>query len=401
MNKNICICRGSRRGLRPAYLKNSAKKTRRILPVLLLSTLCALAACALFDGDAELKKLAAEMPLEVKVGQLFMVGNLGRNLSSEENFSKFHFGNVFLGHGDINRLDAARITELTAKLQSLAERHNGIPLLIATDQEGGRVNRVKDGVDPFPSQEEAGAGFSIKEARSTAERAARQLRALGINTNFSPVVDVNTNKKSHIAANGRSFGEDPETVAKFAAAYLTGYKKGGLIGCAKHFPGYGDVAPDPHKSLPATGKTLSRMETCELVPYKALIKKRKVDLIMTAHLMTPAVTNDENLPATISWEIMQGLLRDRMKYKGVIVTDDFNMGAMSREIPAGELAVTCVNSGVDILLFVGKPETQKRARDGVLEAVKDGRITKERLDESVLRILKLKKKYGLLRGPAG
>lgn len=349
-----------------------------------------------FLGNRENEKLLAGLSLEQKVGQLFMVGNFAKNTDFEKLFSENRYGNVFLGFEDINKLNAAQIAEFTARLQALSAKYNnGIPLLVSTDQEGGKVNRVKNGVVVFPNEEYVGARLGAEQAEKLAEYTAQQLRAIGINVNFAPVVDVNTNKLSHIAKNGRAFSDVPLTVAEYGAAYMKGFKKGGVIGCAKHFPGYGDVSPDPHRDLPVTKKTLGQLGTCELVPYMALIRSRNVDMIMTAHIMTPAVTGDENLPATVSKKIMQELLRNRMGFKGVIVTDDFNMGAMSVRQGTGELAVKCVNAGVDILLFVGDVRAQQAAREGILKALRDGRISEKRLNESVLRVLDLKRKYGL------
>lgn len=367
------------------------KRSRTALFLLVLSML---AGCIHFDADREYKFIMSKMTVEQKVGQLFMVGNLGDDLVLEENFAKYHFGNVFLGFRDINDLDTDQIAGLTEQLQALAQKHNALPLLVATDQEGGRVNRVKR-ITLMPSQEIVGTRKGVVEAEAIAAGSAMELSAIGINTNFSPVVDVNTNKQSHIAVNRRSFGDDPQKVAAYGAAYLKGYRAGDVIGCAKHFPGYGDVAPDPHKHLPSTGKTLAQMEACELVPYAALINAGAVDMIMTAHVLTPAATGD-SLPATISKEMIDGLLRQKLKYNGVVVTDDFNMGAMTSTMSMEELAVKCVNAGVDILLFVDRPERQQQAWNGVMAAVKDGRISPERLDASVMRIVKLKKKYGII-----
>jgi beta-N-acetylhexosaminidase len=360
--------------------------------ILCLTGIVLLCAWTIFPNDRVITKRLNSMTLEQKAGQLFMVGNFAKGVDFDKLFAETHFGNVFLGFEDINALDAAQITALTARLQAAAAKQNGIKLLVATDQEGGKVNRVKK-IVTYPNQEHVGAKMSIAEAEKLAEHTASQLRAIGINVNFAPVVDVNTNKASHIAKNGRSFSDDPAKVAEYAAAYMRGFKKGGVIGCAKHFPGYGDAAPDPHKNLPSTKKTLEELRKCELVPYAALIKQKNVDMIMTAHILTPAVPGAGDSPATVSNVLMQGVLRDKMGYKGVIVTDDFNMGAMEDELGVDELAVRSINAGVDILLFVGDVTAQKKALDGVLKAVRDGRITEKRLDESVRRVLALKKRY--------
>ena len=349
-----------------------------------------------FANDDDVAAIVSAMSVEQKVGQLFMIGNLGRHLTDDDNFSKYHFGNIFFGYDDISKLDAVQITQLTATLQALAQKHNAIPLLIATDQEGGRVNRVKKGVTAYPDQEQVASKMSIAESEAIAFTTAQQLGALGINTNFSPVVDVNTNKGSLIGTSKRAFSDNPQVVSAYGAAYLKGYRAGKVIGCAKHFPGYGDVTPDPHKSLSSIAKSREEMHACEWVPYKDLIASSLVDMIMTAHILTPSVTGDENVPATISKNMIQGILRDEMKYDGVVVTDDFNMGAMTSSYSIEEQAVMCINAGVDIILWVGRPEVQKRAWEGVHAAVRNGTISQERLNESVMRVLKLKKKYGLL-----
>jgi beta-N-acetylhexosaminidase len=344
------------------------------------------------------QQIVAALSLEQKVGQLFMVGNLAEGLTAEELFSLYHFGNIFFGYDDINRLNGTQIARRAERLQALAQKHNTVPALIATDQEGGLVNRVKDAV-LFPSEEYVGAHLSTAQAEALAMYTAQQLAACGINTNFSPVIDVATNPHSHIVKKRRAFSADPAAVARYGATYLRGYRKGGIIGCAKHFPGYGDVAPDPHRDLPTTTKTREELQRCELVPYTALIASGDVDLIMTAHIVTPGLASGARLPATVSQEVIQRLLRDTMRYDGVVITDDLNMGALASGDAVEDHAIRCINAGVDILLFVGRRQAQIRAWKAIRAAVQDGRIPPERLDASVTRILALKRRYGLLRYP--
>ena len=347
-----------------------------------------------YKNDKLTRNIMSEMSLKQKTGQLFMIGNLGKNIVSEELYTKYHFGNIFLGYVDINHLNAFEINALTGKLQKIASKsNNNVPLLIATDQEGGRVNRVKNGVIRYPSQQKTGLIEDISKVEDIAYRTAYQLNAIGINTNFSPVIDVNTNKKSHIAKHKRAFSDDPVKVSKYAEAYLKGYKKGGIIGCVKHFPGYGDVSPDPHKNLPTSRKTLKELYECELIPYLNL--KNKADMVMTAHINVPAITQSLLKPATISEEIMKKLLRDEIGFDGVIITDDFNMGAMGKERGIENLAVECINSSVDIILLVGKPKLQKKLYTHILNSVKNGNIPKNVFDSSVYRVIRLKVDYGL------
>ncbi|MBN1385027.1 MAG: beta-N-acetylhexosaminidase [Elusimicrobia bacterium] len=346
----------------------------------------------------DIDDLLNKMTLEEKVGQMFMIGNLGEDLESEQSFKKYHWGNVFLGYVDIDKLTPKQIAGLSNKLQKYAEKYNGsIPLLISTDQEGGKVNRLKKGVVVYPSQKYIGNNVEPSLAKKAAFYTAVQLRAAGINTNFSPVADLNINEKSHIVKFERSFHKNPFVSAEYVVAYLKGYRKGHLVGCIKHFPGYGDVAPDPHRSMPVTYKTYEELKEGKLIPYFKAIKEKEADMIMTAHIAVPKVTGDVNLPATLSKKMISEVLRKNMGYDGIIITDDFNMGGIRKKKGVGTLAVQCINAGVDILLFVGRKEAQKSAWDEVYRAVKNGKITEERLNESVRRILKVKKKYNLFK----
>lgn len=354
--------------------------------------------CLTFTGcfKSDVDKLLETLTTEQKVGQMFMVGNLGRQFIKENLYSSYHIGNVFLGYEDINHLSLKRISKLTAKINELAKLHNrGIGPFIATDQEGGRVNRVKKAAI-MPSNQFIARNISVRNASVIAQSTAVQLKALGINVNFAPVVDVKTNRKAYIAKHGRVFSRNAKEVSKYGIAFLQGFSYGGIIGCLKHFPGYGHTAPDPHKTLPTTEKTYEQMQTCELLPYKDAIKAKAVDMIMTAHIAAPKLTGDESIPATVSHRIMQDILRGGLKYKGVVITDDLNMGAMSTGVSANDHAVECINAGVDILLFVGKPRLVRRVWKAVFDAAQSGKIPGERLDEAVRRILRLKYKYNLI-----
>lgn len=347
-------------------------------------------------GHPDIDTIIAHMSLEEKIGQMFMVGGLGaRKLMEGEMYRKYHFGNVFLGHLDLRGLSLKRITRLNRDLQVLAKKYNGgIPLLIATDQEGGKVNRLRAGFRIHPSQNTVGETMDYAGAEKAAAATAKQMRALGVNVNFSPVGDVNTNRQSHIAKLDRSFGPDPEKAANYSIAYLKGYAGEGVAGCLKHFPGYGDVSPDPHRLLPVTRKTMKELEYCELVPYIRSLNAGVVEMIMTAHIVVPALDDVKDLPATLSKKALAGYLRGKLGFNGVIVTDDFNMGAVGKSgMDAGEAAVRAVEAGVDMLLFVAHYPNQTGAWNALRSAVKKGRVPELRINESVKRILLLKRKY--------
>ena len=338
-----------------------------------------------------------KMTIEEKTGQMFMIGGIGPDkLINPELYQKYHFGNVFLGSADLKNLSLEQISKLTKKLQNIANKYNKIPLLISTDQEGGKVNRLQKGFKVAPSQFEVGEKYNIEQAEQLAANTAGQMSVLGINVNFSPVVDVNTNNKSHVALSSRVFSSDPEKVARYGIAYQKGYAKYNVIGTLKHFPGYGNVSPDPHKHLPVSNKTYDELAKCEFLPYIESIKAGVVDMIMTAHIGLPKIDNDEIIPATYSKNVIFGILRQKIGYNGVIVTDDLNMGgAIEKNQNSSQLAIKTINSGVDLLLFVGFEQKQINIYNSIVKAVKNGKIPVSRIDESVKRILLLKLKYRL------
>jgi beta-N-acetylhexosaminidase len=347
--------------------------------------------------SSDLDSFISKMSLEEKIGQMFMIGGVGpTDLKKLELYSKYHYGNVFLGSVDLKKLSLQNVGKLTKKLQQLAkENNNQIPMLISTDQEGGMVNRLKKGFKVSPSAQEVGDTQTYSQAEQTARDVAAQMIKLGVNVNFSPCIDVNTNNKSHVALSSRTFSSDPVKVAEFGAAYLRGYSSKGVIGTLKHFPGYGDVAPDPHKHLPVSQKTYDELQKCELYPYINCINSGIVDMIMTAHIGLPKLDNDEIIPATFSKNILTGLLRNKIGYKGVIVTDDFNMGAIEETKNIEQKALKSVDAGVDIILFVGYSQRWSRVWNAIYKAVQEGTIPESRINESVKRILLLKQKYNI------
>ncbi|MFC8834126.1 glycoside hydrolase family 3 protein [Streptomyces griseoincarnatus] len=367
---------------------------------------------AAYGRDKRLKKIVARMSLEAKVGQLFVPYFYGASAASpseadqERNLrelgvrtvaelvAKYHLGGVILFSGWTNNIpDPRQVAELTNGVQraSLA-LPTPVPSLISVDQEHGANVRVGNGATQLPGAMALGAGGSLSDARTAGRISGTELAALGIHQNFAPVADVNVNPANPII-NIRSFGADPREVGRMVAAQVTGYQRVGVVACAKHFPGHGDTGQDSHTELPVITHTREEWDRIDAPPFRAAIAAG-VDSIMTAHLQVPAL-DPSNDPATLSPTILQGVLRGELGFDGVIVTDALNMAGGRTKYGDDRVPVLALKAGADQLLF---PPDIDVAYHGVLSAVRDGEITEARLDESVLRILRLKDKVGLLDG---
>lgn len=345
--------------------------------------------------------LLAEMTLEEKVGQLFLVFFVGPDLSPalKEMINEYHVGGILLFTVSDNIRSLSQVAQLINAAQSEAMSHGAeIPLFVAIDQEGGPIVRLTQGATIFPSNMAVGATESIENARLMAQVTATELKALGINMNLAPVMDVNNNPDNPIIG-VRSFGSSPDQVAELGQAMIETYQANGIIATAKHFPGHGDTAVDSHVGLPVIPHELAHLEAVELVPFQAAIDTG-VSAIMTAHLLLPAVEPTQGLPATLSPKVLQGLLREQMGFQGLIVTDSLGMGALDRTFGVTKAARLAFQAGADILAFGADPghtpAEQRPAYNRILELIKSGDIPESRLDESVRRILVTKAKYGLL-----
>lgn len=263
-------------------------------------------------------------------------------------------------------------------------------LFLAVDQEGGRINRIKKGVTLIPSLS------SIKttdEAYGFGKQLARDLIPLGINLNLAPVADVNTQKSNPIIGS-RSFGSDTKSVSKLCRAIIKGMQDNGLLSCAKHFPGHGAAKRDSHKCLPRINISKKKWQEVHFPPFKEAIKTG-VASIMVAHVLCPAL--DRKYPASLSYKVITEILRNKLKYKGVIITDDLGMDAIVKHYDPGEAAILAINAGADIITVCHSKTMQKKVRKALEEAVEKGVITKKRLNESVKRVLRLKKHKGVSR----
>ncbi len=284
-----------------------------------------------------------------------------------------------------NIVDEAQLGEFIAEIRTL----NGSPLL-AIDEEGGRIARIANNenfdVPKYESMTAIAESGDPSEAYKAAFTIGSYVKEYGFDIDYAPVADVNTNPEN-IVIGARAFSDDPETAAEFVVSYLNGLDSAGVIGTLKHFPGHGDVKTDTHSGYAETNKTWEEMLECEMIPFKAGIEAG-AQMIMTAHIAAPKVTGDD-LPATLSSVILQDKLRGELGFKGIIVTDAMDMGAITTQFGNAEAAIKSIQAGVDVVLC-SKDFTQ--VFDAVVNAVEKGNIKETRIDESVKRILELKAK---------
>jgi beta-N-acetylhexosaminidase len=296
--------------------------------------------------------------------------------------------NVAHGH-TIPHAEPYALASFLNRVQRIAR----VPLLVGADFERGASMRVA-GTTEFPHAMAFGAAGDAELTRFEGQVTAREARALGVHWVYYPVADVNINPDNPVL-NIRSFGEDPQAVAAQVAAFIAGAhsdRQNYVLTTAKHFPGHGDTSVDSHLNLPVVPASRERLETVELVPFRAAIAAG-TDSVMTAHVAVPALA-PADLPATLSPAILTGLLRGELGFKGLVITDALEMGGIVKGFPAGEAAVRAIEAGADALLIPPDPEAAIRA---VVAAVEDGRIKRQRIDESVAKILAAKEKVGLDR----
>lgn len=307
----------------------------------------------------------------------------------------YYIGGVVLFDYDVPTDSARRNIQSPEQLQKLTtqlQRYTDTPLLIAIDQEGGKVARLKEkfGFPASVSAEYLGTLNNPDTTRFYAQRMAKTLKKAGINTNLAPVVDLNTNPQNPVIGSiDRSFSADPKTVVRHAKIYIEELHKHGILTTLKHFPGHGSSEDDSHKGIADVTKT---WEKKELAPYKMLIDSGKADIIMTAHIFNGRL--DSTYPATLSKPVITGILRDSLGFNRVVMSDDMQMGAIRKYYELKETVRLSIEAGVDILSFANNsvfdPEIAAKAHRIIKELVDDGTISEERINQSYERIIKLK-----------
>ncbi|GCE05253.1 glycoside hydrolase family 3 protein [Dictyobacter aurantiacus] len=334
--------------------------------------------------------LTEGLTLEEQIGQLFVAGLPGLTVTPEikELIQRYHVGGIVLFKRNLQ--DIQQIQELTQSLQQIArEAGHRYPLLISIDQENGMVRRFGDSTTIFPGNMTLGAIDAPDLTREIAQATGREMKALGINMNLAPVADVNNNPANPVIGT-RSFGEDPQRVARHVAAMVEGYRDTGVITSLKHFPGHGDTAIDSHLALPSLPYTLERLENLELIPFQAGIKAG-ADSIMIGHLYLPALMPANGmLPATVSPAIVRELLRHKLGYQGLIITDCMEMNAVAETIGVERGAVMALQAGNDLILISHQYTRQKGGIEATMQALETGEITPQAIQESCERVLRLK-----------
>ena len=332
--------------------------------------------------EEKVDKLVANMSDADKVGQLLMIGIHGKTLNDDAKFmlNEYRVGGIILFDRNMESKD--RVKSLITDINKTGKSACLTPLFIGIDQEGGAVARMEDQLIKVPPAEELGKE-PIEQAVSLAKQSGTELKDLGFNINFAPVADLGLTY-------GRSFSTNPDKVVRYAGAVGKAYDEAGLWYSYKHFPGIGKTDVDLHADtsiVPVSKETLLNEDTKVFVD---LIKQSKPNTyaIMVSHAMYPQIDPDH--PSSLSKAIITDWLRKDMGYNGVVVTDDMDMGALAKHYTFGDMAVQSILAGSDILLVCHEYEHMQEAYNGLMKAVKDGRISKERLDESVKRILLMK-----------
>ena len=339
----------------------------------------------------DVEQILASMTVEEKVGQLLMIGFGGTSVNSHSAhwLRDRRVGGVALFSRNIT--DLKQTAQFTRELHQLMKGY--VPIFLALDQEGGNVVRVKDGAMLLPGNMALGATRSPTLAYVAGQALAIDLKLLGFNMNLAPVLDVNSNPDNPVIGI-RSYGERPELVGHLGAWYVRGQQEMGVVAVAKHFPGHGDTQSDSHFSMPQIDADLNRLSDLELWPFRRAFRAG-LDAVMTAHIALPNVTGDPELPATLSNELLTDILRRRMGFEGVVITDGLEMQGIVKRYGSGRAAVLAILAGADMPMVLWTPKVKEEVYGALVQAVRSGEISQERLDTSVRRILKVKAERGL------
>lgn len=349
------------------------------------------------EEELYINKLIDSMALEEKIAQLFMLDfrkdSEGNSITvvndTIREFMKNHkIGGVILFSENINN------PEQTKQLISEFNSMSTIPLIIGVDEEGRLVNRVNRKASmnlmPLPNAIDIGKTNDVKKAYETGNYIGSYLNDLGFNLDFAPVADVNTNPNNPVIG-VRAFGSEPELVSKMVIEFSKGLQAANVVPVIKHFPGHGDTGLDSHNGSVQVMRTWEELKSVEWIPFKRSIDNG-IEVVMIGHIETPLIS-DTGLPSSLNPHIIQRALREELGFSGVVITDALEMGAISKYYNSAEAAIMAVDAGVDILLM---PSNFIEAHSGILSAIKEGKISESRINESLYRILKLKVKNSII-----
>ncbi|HEV8245916.1 MAG TPA: beta-N-acetylhexosaminidase [Polyangiaceae bacterium] len=317
------------------------------------------------------------LDLRTSAAQLLTIGFHGRSVDSElERLLERGVGGVIFFSRNVG--SASEVADLTATIK----RRAGRPLILSVDQEGGTVARLREGFTPIPTMRTVGKADDAELSFSLGKVIGRELRAVGFDLDYAPVLDVDTNPDNPVIG-ARSFGSKPELVAWHGLALIAGLANAKVAACGKHFPGHGDTHQDSHKALPELDHRLERLEAVELVPFAAAVKAA-VPALMTAHVVFKPL--DPEWPATMSAPILRGVLRDKLGYSGLIVTDDLEMKAIAEHYSIEDVVVRGLNAGVDMFTCCHTPEKMQAAIDAIAHAVARGHVSTYRFEQALERV---------------
>lgn len=330
--------------------------------------------------------------LKKKAGQLLIIGFDGKTVpqSVKELIEKYHIGGIILFSRNIGT--PQETLALTTELQKIAKEVGyEQPLLICIDQENGVVRRLEEGYSIFPGAMTLGATGNPDNAYEIGMATGRELKALGINWNLAPVLDMNNNPDNPVIG-VRSFGESPEQVAQFGKATMQGMQTAGIATALKHFPGHGDTKTDSHLDLPVITHSRKRLDQIELKPFKECIESG-ADTVMAAHVYFPTIEDEPDVPATLSRKVITDLLREELGFNGVVTTDCMEMNAISETIGTEKGAVKALTAGVDLIMVSHRMDRQIGAIEEISRAIESGEINEKIIDKSIRRIKALRSKY--------
>jgi beta-N-acetylhexosaminidase len=328
------------------------------------------------------------MQIEHKIGQLLIIGLPTTHVdgATHELLERIQPGGVLLDKANIE--SAEQVVGLTTKVRALV----AVPPLVAIDQEGGRVDRLKDIFLPMPAADLLRSSGDAATSSRLGEITAEALRLLGFNVNFAPVLDLATDDTADNGLRGRYLGDVPGQAIALAGTYLEGLQCHGVIGVGKHFPGLGSTSIDSHSALPQVTLSREELKRRDLLPYVELFSKinSRLAAVMVSHAHYTAYDGTAVLPASISKNVVQGLLRDELGFKGLAITDDLGMGAITATRDIGEAAVMAIEAGIDMILTCGPPEQTTQIWQAMIAAANSGRITKAHINRAFDHIARVK-----------
>ncbi|AZK48391.1 beta-N-acetylhexosaminidase [Paenibacillus lentus] len=341
------------------------------------------------------KSMLEQMSTAEKLGQLVLVGVEGTTPddTARQFLEDYHVGGFIFYKNNIKNAEQA--LDFFNQLKKM-NKESKVPLFLSVDEEGGRVTRMPEDFKALPTAEKIGASGSEELAADLGSIIGKELSGFGLNMDFAPVLDVNSNPSNPVIGS-RSFGNNAEVVSRMGITMLQAIEQEGVIPVVKHFPGHGDTSVDSHLSLPVVEHDLERLRQLELVPFARAIKEG-ADAVMVAHLLMPEL--DAEHPASFSRAVITELLREELNFQGVVITDDMTMGAIVKHYDIGEAAVKFIQAGGNIVLVGHEKDRQLAVIHALTAAVESEQITLDMLDDRVYSILKLKEKYGLRDEPA-